>query len=87
MLDIHRRKPAAANIPSTLEFLRIELAPLIDGEVLVSLTATTIDDEEPQLLDQEVACVRVSTIEELLTLIRTHVRIGSAHAPSPAQRN
>ena len=40
MLDIHRRKPAAANIPSTLEFLRIELAPLIDGEVLVSLTAT-----------------------------------------------
>jgi hypothetical protein len=87
MLDIHRRETAAPNDPPGLEFLRIELAPLIDGAILVSLTATTVDDEVPELLDQEVACVRVSTIDELLTLIRTHVRIGSAHAPSPAQQN
>jgi hypothetical protein len=78
MLDIlgaatgERRAPIVRNA----EFLRIELAPVADGTVVVSLTATTVDDEEPQLLDQEIVCDRVATIEELLALIRTHVRIA-----------
>ena len=87
MFDIHRREIATPCALPDLEFLRIELAPLIDGEILVSLTATTVDEEEPQLLDQEIASVRVSTIDELLTLIRTHVRIGPVRKPPFLQRN
>jgi hypothetical protein len=53
----------------------MELAPLIDGKILVSLTATTVDEQEPQLLDQEIACDRVASIEDVIALIRTHVRV------------
>jgi hypothetical protein len=53
----------------------MELAPLIDGKILVSLTATTVDEQEPQLLDQEIACDRVASIDDIIALIRTHVRV------------
>jgi hypothetical protein len=32
----------------SVEFFSIELAPLADGRVYVSMTATTVDDQEPQ---------------------------------------
>jgi hypothetical protein len=50
---------------------------MADGRVFISLTATTIDDLEPQLLDQEIACDEVATIDDVLALIRAHVSIAS----------
>ena len=84
MLDIHTRASAGCQPPVIrgAEFFRIELAPLIDGKVLVSLTATTVDEEEPQLLDQEIACDRVASIDDIIALIRTHVRIVPDDAPA-----
>lgn len=84
MLDIHTRASAGCQPPVIrgAEFFRIELAPLIDGKVLVSLTATTVDEEEPQLLDQEIACDRVVSIDDIIALIRAHVRIVPDHAPA-----
>jgi hypothetical protein len=78
MLDTHGRPSAAPTTVqiSAVEFFRIELAPLADGKIFVSLTATTVDDQEPQLLDQEIACDRVATIDDVLALIRAHVRIA-----------
>lgn len=87
MLDIHRRDQAAPNALSGVEFVRIELAPLIDGKIFVSLTATTVDEDEPQLLDQEIASSHVSTMDEVLALIRTHVSIGSVPSYPLPQRN
>jgi hypothetical protein len=90
MLDIHTRESAGCQ-PSVIhgaDFLRMELSPQIDGKILVSLTATIVDEEEPQLLDQEVAFERVDTLDDVLALIRTHVRIGrpaAAVAPSSAE--
>ena len=49
------------------------LASLIDGRIFVSLTATTVDEEEPQLLNREIACDRVATIEDALAVIRAGV--------------
>lgn len=77
MLDIHtiaagRRVPVRG-----VEFCRIELASLADGNVHVSLTATTVDEEEPQLLDQEIARDKVATMDDVLALIRTHVSIAA----------
>ena len=57
------------------EFFRIELSALQDGAILVSLTATTVDDDEPELLDQEIARECVATIEDVLDLVRAHVRV------------
>lgn len=77
MLDIPRGKSAAiAPLPS-IEFLRIELAPLMSGTVRVAVTATTVDSIAEELLDQEVVDQSVSTVDELIALIRAHVRIGA----------
>jgi hypothetical protein len=77
MLDIYTRATARCQPPiiRNAEFFRIELAPLFDGKILVSLTATTVDEQEPQLLDQEIACDRVGSIDEIIALIRKHVRV------------
>jgi hypothetical protein len=66
---------AASQSPSTLviksaEFYTIQLAPLADGRVYVSVTATAVDDEEPQLLTQEIACETVLTIDAALAVIK-----------------
>ena len=49
MLDIYARETAGqcALLVRGAEFFRIELAPLADGQILASLTATTVDEEEP----------------------------------------
>ena len=77
MLDIYARESAGqcALLVKGAEFFRIELAPLSDGHILASLTATTVDEAEAELLDQEIACDRVVTIDDVLALIRTHVRV------------
>jgi hypothetical protein len=84
MLDIHPRASAGCQPPVIrgVEFFRMELAPLIDGKILVSLTATTVDEEEPQLLDQEIACDRVVSIDDIVALIRTHVRVVPDRIPA-----
>ena len=62
--------------PTTLkavEFFTIQLAQLSDGMIAISLTATTVDDEEPQLLNQEIISDRVASIEDALALIKTSI--------------
>ena len=54
----------------SVEFYNIELAPLADGRVYVAMLATTVDDQEPQLLTQEIARNTVATIEDALAVIR-----------------
>jgi hypothetical protein len=83
MLDIHRA-PAGRTPYPCVEFLRIELSPLADGRVFVSLTATTVDNQTPELLDQEIACDHVATIDDVLALIGAHVSIA---APSPSKEH
>jgi hypothetical protein len=86
MLDIYGCAPAKRGEPVIrgAEFLRIELCPLADGLLFVAMTATTVDSEEAQLLDQEIASERVATIDQVLALIREHVRINPAAAPTLA---
>jgi len=83
MLDIARRAAATLNPLPPVEFVRIQLAPMGDGQILVSLTATTVDETEPELLDQEIACERVRSLDDLFALIREHVRMNSVLKPQP----
>lgn len=41
-----------------------------DATAYVSMLATTVNDEEPQLLPQEIARETVATIEDALVVIR-----------------
>jgi hypothetical protein len=47
-----------------------EIAQLPDGTYYVSLTATTIDDKEPQLLNQEIDRRHGVSLEEVLAMIK-----------------
>jgi hypothetical protein len=54
-----------------VEFYTIELAQLADGTFRVSVIATTVDDEEPQLLSQELVTERAASLDDALSLIKT----------------
>jgi len=57
-------------IRKAVEYFFAEIAQLPDGTYYVSLTATTIDDEEPQLLNQEIDSRRGVSLDEVLTVIK-----------------
>lgn len=61
------------------EFYTIALAQLADGDLSITMTATTVDEQEPQLLDQEIIAERVPTLEGALALIRAGIgrRLGT----------
>jgi hypothetical protein len=61
---------AGATVRKALEYFFAEIAQLPDGSYYVSLTATTIDDEEPQLLNQEIDSRRGVTLDEVLAVIK-----------------
>ena len=52
-----------------VEFYTIQLAQLADGAVYVSLTATMVDEEEPQLLSQEMIGECVASFKQALAVI------------------
>jgi hypothetical protein len=58
---------------TAVEFYTIELAQLADGGFHVSMTATSVDDKEPQLLCQEITSERVSSIDDALAIIKDGV--------------
>jgi hypothetical protein len=63
----------ARSTRKAVESYTIELAQLADGGFHVSLTATTVDEEEPQLLSQEIASERVATLDDALAVIKNGV--------------
>jgi hypothetical protein len=60
----------APTIRKVVESFIAEIAQLPDGTYFVSLTATTIDDEDPQLLMQEIDSRRGVSLDEVLAVIR-----------------
>jgi hypothetical protein len=69
MAESPSRTPDSPIIKS-VEFFSIELAALVDGRLYVSITATTVDGQEPQLLTQEIARDTVATIDDALAIIK-----------------
>ncbi len=65
--------PSGPIIRKPVEFYTIALAQLANGEMSVSITATTVDDEEPQFLDQEIVSKRVPSLHHALALIKTGI--------------
>ncbi len=53
-----------------VESYSAEIAQLLDGTYFVSLTATVIDEDEPQLLNQEIDCRNGISLDEVLAIIK-----------------
>ena len=78
MLDIQTGATAPHSSPTPpIEFFTIQLMPLAEGGISASLRATTFDETDFELLDQDIANVRIATLDELVALIRPHVRIAA----------
>jgi hypothetical protein len=58
-------------VRKAIEYFFAEIAQLPDGSYYVSLTATTIDEEEPQLLNQEIESRRGVSLDEVLAVIKS----------------
>jgi hypothetical protein len=57
-------------VQKAIESFFAEIAQLPDGTYYVSLTATTVDDEEPQLLNMEIERRRGVSLDEVLAMIK-----------------
>jgi hypothetical protein len=61
---------AGPTVRKAVECFFAEIAQLPDGTYYVSLTATSVDEEEPQLLNQEIDRRRGVSLDEVLTVIK-----------------
>jgi hypothetical protein len=66
---------AGANAPAPLplQFVNIEITPLIDGEFSVFMQATLLDEEELEFVGQDLTHERVATLDAALAVIRENV--------------
>jgi hypothetical protein len=65
-----------------IEFVTMQLMPLADGLISVSLKSTVFDEKELELIDQELVDECVTSLDQIFSLVRSHVRIAGQ---SPAR--
>jgi hypothetical protein len=66
----------AATNRKAVWFYNLELVLLADGGYHLSVAATTVDEEEPQLLCQEILDERVTSIDDALARLK-HILTSS----------
>lgn len=71
---------AGANTPAPLplQYVSIELMPIIGGKFSVAMQATLLDEQQFEFVGQELAHERVDTIEQALAVIRQNVAMLQA---------
>jgi hypothetical protein len=67
--------PAGGDRPAVypLQFIHIEITPLIDGKYSVAMQATLLDEEQLEFVGQDLAHEHVTTLDEAMTIIRRNV--------------
>jgi hypothetical protein len=68
--------PSPASRSPPIQFYSVEIMPLADGRMSVGVGATiceTVDDDDFELVNMDVASARVDTIDQALALIREAV--------------
>lgn len=61
------------SVRKAIEFYTIQLSQLADGAIFVEMTATSVDEQEAQLLTQEIISERVVSIDATVTVIKQHL--------------
>jgi hypothetical protein len=77
-LDTDARANAPAQLP--LQFVNIEITPIVGGRLSVAMQATLLDETELEFVGQDLAYQQVDTLDDALAIIREH--IGPLAAPS-----
>lgn len=66
--------------PLPLQFVNIEITPIVGGRFAVAMQATLLDEDVLEFVGEDLAHAHVGTIEEALAVIRDNVGILSAPA-------
>ena len=59
-----------AGAPLPLQFVSIEIMPIVGGKLSVALQATLLDEDALEFIGQDLAHERVDTIDQALAVIR-----------------
>lgn len=70
----------AVPAPLPLQFVHIEITPLIDGHYSVAMGATRLDEERLEFVGEDLAHERVSSLDAILHIIRDNVALLAASA-------
>jgi hypothetical protein len=70
-LDIAAGAKGPAHFP--IQFITVELMPIVGGQYSVAMQATLLDEEQLEFVGQDLAHERVDTIEQALAVIRENV--------------
>lgn len=74
---------ATAPVTYPLQFIDIQITPLVDGAYSVAMQATLLDEGQLEFIGQDLAHERAMTLDEALRIIRQNVTVPLAVA-SPA---
>ncbi len=77
ILEIHSGEPANGAPALPIEFVTMQLMPLADGLISVSMKSTVFDEEELELIDRDIMDGQVASLDQLFDLVRSHVRIAA----------
>ncbi len=72
-MSLDTRAGADVPAPSPIQFVNIEITPLIGGQYSVVMQATLLDEEQLEFVGQDLASERVGTLDEALAIIRQNV--------------
>jgi len=64
---------ATAASPLPLQFVSIEIVPVVGGKFSVAMQATLLDEEKLEFVGEDLANEHVDTIEQALAIIRQNV--------------
>jgi hypothetical protein len=70
-------KPTGATtpVPLPLQFVHIELVPLVGGRLAVAMQATLLDESNFEFVGQELASEHVDTLDQAIAVIRSNVAV------------
>ena len=72
-LDTAAGTKASALLP--VQYIRIELMPIVGGKLAVAMEATRLDEDELEFVGEDLAHAHVNTVEEALAVIRANAAI------------
>ena len=61
--------------PYPLQFVNIEITPLVDGQFAVVMQATLLDEDEFEFIGQSLANEHVQTLDQALAVIQQNVGV------------
>jgi hypothetical protein len=72
---------AITPVSSPIQFVNIEITPLVDGQFSVVMQATLLDEQELEFVGHDLVHAHVDNLDEALAMIRANVAVLNPPPP------